>query len=1032
MRGSKESAAILLILLLAATALSSPSSFPDEHLCYNYTGVGTSGDFKVVNISDDPSFSSRVGCGLVRLPIRSDEVSQDCTISNTLRAVDSHEQISYNVTRSPRDAFNTLYALLFATTTLSGVVYDEYENPIKGAIVEWTDCDDNDVVSDTTDADGKFSLTATSGSYKLKVVYNGVTYPFTINNEECYNYPPGTYTLDLTIRTTATLTGMVQDEDGDPLDDATVKWTDCNDNYVVADITDADGKFLLTAAAGFYKLKVKYNGIMYPCTINGEECPYYGPDTWNLNNPLTIRTRTTLHGYIKDLDNKPLHGLTVALHACTGGFAASDDTDSSGHFSITTDAGDYEIFIEVMEGYQIQILDNDGNSCFLLVGDADLGTLKISPTPDCSRYNYLCYGPEMNIKLFNCYWDDGCWCFMQECPCGCTDGLTECDSCETGTVHIDVDNRNNDKPQPGAKIYLDDAYQGTTDSLGKKGVNAGYGSHEIRVECPVGTGCGSKELYVNGDEYLYFDCDCDTRLAALQVNVDNINSYPVANVYVYVDGEERALTCPFGYVYIEDVPYGDRHIDIRYSITNPDFLGDYQKSLDITVDEEKEVVNFIATLPDRSQLAQARSIGDSSNFTRIENFTPQVLPVAAAAMAVIDIASVTWSTDEFCRCMFQEEGSSGIEQCIDAITDCGGDTRGCIGQIREIAGPAANRCKFEGAMLVGDGASPFIPVGFIGHGVAAVVGERRVLRIADNIGEDGRIVKTEAGGVVEYVKGGVSWAARWVEGVGFKLGIIHYVSWWDELSQPALDGWNKALKNADRGAGKELLEDIGKARADRAGKNLAGMSDDAAEWMAESEIGRTAMKRWGDDAQKGLAEIFEEKGEWFTDNLARRFGDEVEIVSKGVGREVIDADRVNPEKLAVYVRGTGKIGVADPLDDIGRHQLLRMMKSPHVTTKVVDDGGKTVEVIDRVAVSKKGEHLGPNNGWGWEHMVGEDHHNQIKEAFNLADNDKAVKDFIAEGLEKGYANPDSSIEIIYEPEGFRKKLQIVLSPDYLV
>ena len=202
-------------------------------------------------------------------------------------------------------------------------------------------------------------------------------------------------------------------------------------------------------------------------------------------------------------------------------------------------------------------------------------------------------------------------------------------------------------------------------------------------------------------------------------------------------------------------------------------------------------------------------------------------------MAVIDIASVTWSTDEFCRCMFQEEGTTGIEQCVAAITGCKGDIRGCIGNIRENAGLASNRCKFEGGMLVGDVASPFIPVGFIGHGVAMVVGEGRVLRIVDNIGESGRIVKTKAGGVVEYVKDGVSWAARWVEGVGFKLGIIHYVSWWDELSQPALDGWNKALKNVDRGAGKDLLEDMGKGRADRAGKNLAGMSDDAAEWMVD-------------------------------------------------------------------------------------------------------------------------------------------------------------------------------------------------------
>ena len=832
MRGSKESAAILLILLLAATALSSPDSFPDEHLYSNGTRVGTFGDFKVVNISDDSSFSSQVGCGLVRLSIGSDELSHDCTIPNAVMTVDSQEQISYNLTGSPRDTFYALYLLPSATTTLSGVVYGEYEDLINGATVKWTDCDDNTVVSDTTDADGKFSLTATASSYKLKVIYNGFTHPIIVNSMECYHYTPGTYRNNLMIRTTAVLTGVVQDEDGDPLTGATVKWTDCSDNYVVADIANADGEFMLSAISGFYKLKVEYNGITHPITMNWEKCLYYSPEIGNLIYPLTIRTTTTLRGYIKDLDNKPLQGVTVALHDCSGGFAASDDTDSSGHYSITTDSGYYEIFIDVTEGYRIQI-HNSGENCFRLVGDAKLNQ-KISPIPDCSQHNHLCYGPEMNIKLFNCYWDDGCWCFTQECSCGCTDGLPECDSCETGTIHTDVDNINNNKPQPGAKIYLDGEYLGTTDSFGKKSVDVRYGSHTIKVKCPDGTDCGSKEFYVNGGEYLYFDCDCNTHLAALQVNVDNINGYPVANVYVYVDGEERALTCPFGYVYIEDIPYGDHRVDIRYSITNPDYLGDYQKSLDITVDEEKEVVNLIATLPDRSQLAQAQSLGDSSNFTRIENFTPQVVITGtAAAMAVIDIASVTWSTDEFCRCMFQEEGTTGIEQCVAAITGCKGDIRGCIGNIRENAGPAANRCKFEGGMLVGDVASPFIPVGFIGHGVAMVVGEGRVLRIVDNIGESGRIVKTKAGGVVEYVKDGVSWAARWVEGVGFKLGIIHYVSWWDELSQPALDGWNKALKNVDRGAGKDLLEDMGKGRADRAGKNLAGMSDDAAEWMVD-------------------------------------------------------------------------------------------------------------------------------------------------------------------------------------------------------
>ena len=351
--------------LITATALSSPGSFPDGHLCSNGTRVGTFGDFKVVNIPDDSSFSSPV-----RLPIGSDERSQDCASPNVVMAVDSQERISYNVTGSPRDAFYALYLLPSATTTLSGVVYDVYENPVKGATVGWTDCDGNTVVSDTTGADGKFSLTATTSSYKLKVIYNSFAHLIEIDNTECYHYPPGSYTVDLMIRTTAVLTGVIQDEDRDPLKGATVKWTDCNDHHVVADITDADGKFMLSAISGFYKLKVEYNGITHPITMNREECPYCSPDIWNLIYHLTIRTTATLHGYIKDLDNKPLHGVTVALHDCSGGFAASDDTDSGGHFSITTDAGYYRIFIDVTEGYRIQVLDG-GENCFRMVGDAE-------------------------------------------------------------------------------------------------------------------------------------------------------------------------------------------------------------------------------------------------------------------------------------------------------------------------------------------------------------------------------------------------------------------------------------------------------------------------------------------------------------------------------------------------------------------------------------------------------------------------------------------------------------------------------------
>jgi phage-related protein len=108
-------------------------------------------------------------------------------------------------------------------------------------------------------------------------------------------------------------------------------------------------------------------------------------------------------------------------------------------------------------------------------------------------------------------------------------------------------------------------------------------------------------------------------------------------------------------------------------------------------------------------------------------------------------------------------------------------------------------------MLVGDVASPFIPVGIVGHGVAAVVGEGRILRIVDNIGEGGRIVKTKAGGVVEYVKDGIARFAKWFDDLGgFKRCIVKGTEHW---SDNALDGLESIARAGGEGPeGKAVAE----------------------------------------------------------------------------------------------------------------------------------------------------------------------------------------------------------------------------------
>ena len=93
--------------------------------------------------------------------------------------------------------------------------------------------------------------------------------------------------------------------------------------------------------------------------------------------------------------------------------------------------------------------------------------------------------------------------------------------------------------------------------------------------------------------------------------------------------------------------------------------------------------------------------------------------------------------------------------------------------------------------------------------------------------------------------------------------------------------------------------------------------------------------------------------------------------------------------------------------------------------------GKTLKkTIRNSAVLREGVHYGPNNGFGWEHIVAEGHNAQIKKMFGLVDNAEAVKDFIAKGLKNGELQADG-YTIIWDTifNHPRKQLNIVMSTD---
>ena len=198
-----------------------------------------------------------------------------------------------------------------------------------------------------------------------------------------------------------------------------------------------------------------------------------------------------------------------------------------------------------------------------------------------------------------------------------------------------------------------------------------------------------------------------------------------------------------------------------------------------------------------------------------------------------------------------------------------------------------------------------------------------------------------------------------------------------------------------------------------------------------NDIARSVKWLWNDatinDALKGFNRIIAANGENYIDDVLRiqlRLTDEqIEIVAKGIGREVIDPSKIPTEKLARYVKNwTG-----DPLEaSAADQQLIKMFNSPNTVTKVGS------EPIDAVAVLKEGKNYFDEaaqewKGFGWKHISEprgaiQSHADDIMNAFQLADNDTAVKSLIKEALENGKKVGNN---IVYDVPRTNKQLKVV-------
>jgi len=173
------------------------------------------------------------------------------------------------------------------------------------------------------------------------------------------------------------------------------------------------------------------------------------------------------------------------------------------------------------------------------------------------------------------------------------------------------------------------------------------------------------------------------------------------------------------------------------------------------------------------------------------------------------------------------------------------------------------------------------------------------------------------------------------------------------------------------------------------------------------------LNTWEFDAQKGLAEYASQTSTQSATRITTNYSDNItQLIFESQGKQVADITKIGDNKINQYIKGSIEIGYPNPMDNIGQHQLLKMYKVKSASNIITEIG---TETIQNTAILKKGIHYGPNEGFGWEHIIGEGHNEQIKTALNLSDSDSAVKDVIEEVIESGTAIeqiPGESTELL--------------------
>lgn len=180
-------------------------------------------------------------------------------------------------------------------------------------------------------------------------------------------------TLNVTAVVDGSISGVVTDQDGDPMDDVTVELLDDQENLVDDTTTNNDGEYDFTGVgAGTYTVRATEDG--YAEDTVSVTITAGNPDQTDKDLELELLTYE-IEGDLEDEDTgDPIGGATVEVFDDDGDLVDTDTTSGNGHFSIDDLLpGTYTVKITA-DGYKTYEED-----VVITDEDEDLGVVGASP-----------------------------------------------------------------------------------------------------------------------------------------------------------------------------------------------------------------------------------------------------------------------------------------------------------------------------------------------------------------------------------------------------------------------------------------------------------------------------------------------------------------------------------------------------------------------------------------------------------------------------------------------------------------------------